>query len=179
VLRTVPAGWRNNPSQLHQRGYDSPAGELQVGYSLGRTPRFEINGEASVDLSVISVAADRVVLLVEGVRREFSVHAVGGVVFVDTPRGSLVLSEQLRFPQTVEKAAAGSLVAPMPGTVVSVEVAVGDEVVAGQLLAVLEAMKMEHQITAPVAGRVSAVLVTTHQTIDAGAVMVVVEAEAP
>jgi acetyl/propionyl-CoA carboxylase alpha subunit len=179
VLRTVPAGWRNNPSQLHQRGYDSPAGEFHVGYSLGRTPRFEINGEASVDLSVISVAADRVVLLVEGVRREFSVHAVGGVVFVDTPRGSLVLSEQPRFPQTVEKAAAGSLVAPMPGTVVSVEVEVGDQVVAGQLLAVLEAMKMEHQITAPIAGRVSAVLVTTRQTIDAGAVMVVVEAEAP
>jgi propionyl-CoA carboxylase alpha chain len=67
----------------------------------------------------------------------------------------------------------------MPGTVVSVEVEVGDQVVAGQLLAVLEAMKMEHQITAPVAGRVSAVFVTTRQTIDAGTVMVVVEAEAP
>ena len=79
----------------------------------------------------------------------------------------------------LDKAAAGSLVAPMPGTVVSVEVEVGDQVVAGQLLAVLEAMKMEHQITAPVAGRVSAVLVTTRQTIDAGTVMVVVEAEAP
>ncbi|MEO5839330.1 MAG: biotin carboxylase N-terminal domain-containing protein [Acidimicrobiales bacterium] len=179
VLAAVPAGWRNNPSQLHSRAYDSPAGELRVGYSLGREPRFEVNGEALAGVAVVSVAADHVALLVDGVRRTFSVHMVDDEVYVDTPRGSLVLREQPRFPQTVEKIAAGSLVAPMPGTVVSVEVAVGDQVVAGQLLAVLEAMKMEHQITAPVAGRVSAVLVTMRQTIDAGTVMVVIEAEAP
>jgi biotin carboxyl carrier protein len=60
---------------------------------------------------------------------------------------------------------------------VSVEVSVGDEVAAGQLLAVIEAMKMEHQITAPVAGRVTAVLVEVRQAVDAGAVMVVVESD--
>ena len=177
VLRTVPSGWRNNPSQLHRRSYDSPMGELHVGYALDRGARFEVNGDVLRATSVVSISNDRVVLLVEGVRRTFSVHLVGDDVFVDSPRGSLTLRAHPRFPQTIEKAAAGSLVAPMPGTVVSVEVQVGDEVVAGQLLAVLEAMKMEHQITAPVAGRVSAVLVTTRQTIDAGTVMVVVEAE--
>jgi acetyl/propionyl-CoA carboxylase alpha subunit len=177
VLRTLPAGWRNNPSQLQVRSYDSPDGELRVGYALDRGPLFEVNGEAIEGMSVISFASDRVVVLVDGVRRTYSVHMVGDEVYVDSPDGSLALREQPRFPQTVEKVAAGSLVAPMPGTVVSVLVAVGDEVVAGQLLAVLEAMKMEHQITAPVAGRVSAVLVASRQTIDAGAVMVVVEAE--
>jgi len=175
----VPSGWRNNPSQLHVRAYESRLGELRVGYTLARDPRFEVNGQAVADVGVISVASDRVELLVDGLRRSFALHIVDDEVFVDTPHGSLALREQPRFPQTVEKAAAGSLVAPMPGTVVSVEVEVGDQVVAGQLLAVLEAMKMEHQITAPIAGRVSAVLVTTRQTIDAGAVMVVVEAEDP
>jgi acetyl/propionyl-CoA carboxylase alpha subunit len=179
VLASVPSGWRNNPSQLHIRAYDSPAGELRVGYSLHRDPRFEVNGEAHAGVAVVSVSSDHVVLLVDGVRRTFSVHMVGDEVYVDNSHGSTMLRQQPRFPQTVDKAAAGSLVAPMPGTVVSVEVEVGDQVVAGQLLAVLEAMKMEHQITAPVAGRVSAVLVTTRQTVDAGAVMVVVEAEAP
>jgi acetyl/propionyl-CoA carboxylase alpha subunit len=179
VLRTVPSGWRNNPSQLHIRDFDSPAGEFRVGYSRHRDGRFEVNGEMLAGLGAVFVASDHVVLLVDGVRQTFSVHIVGDEIYVDTPHGSLALREQPRFPQTLEKAAAGSLVAPMPGTVVSVEVEVGDQVVAGQLLAVLEAMKMEHQITAPIAGRVSAVLVTTRQTIDAGAVMVVVEAEAP
>jgi acetyl/propionyl-CoA carboxylase alpha subunit len=179
VLRGMPSGWRNNPSQLHVRVYESNVGELRVGYALGRAPRFEINGEARPDLAVLAMANDDVVLLVDGVRRRFSVHLVDDVAYVDCPRGSLALREQPRFPPAVEKTAAGSLVAPMPGTVVSVEVDVGDEVAPGQLLAVIEAMKMEHQITAPVAGRVTAVLVEVRQAVDAGAVMVVVEAEAP
>jgi acetyl/propionyl-CoA carboxylase alpha subunit len=178
VLRTVPSGWRNNPSQRHVRAYDSPLGELRVGYTLGRAPRFEVNGEPLDHVTALSISFDHVVLLVDGVRGAFDVHLVDDVAYVDTPRGSLALREQPRFPAAVEKAAAGSLVAPMPGTVVSVEVSVGDEVVAGQLLAVIEAMKMEHQITAPVAGRVTAVLVEVRQAVDAGAVLVVVESDA-
>jgi acyl-CoA carboxylase subunit alpha len=175
VLGAVTSGWRNNPSQLHVRSYDSAIGELRVGYSLSRGGRFEVNGTPLTDVAVVALAEERVVLLVAGVRRVFAVHIAGDETYVDTPRGGLALHEQSRFPRATEDMAAGSLVAPMPGTVVSVEVDVGDEVVAGQLLAVLEAMKMEHQITAPVAGRVSAVLVTVRQSIDAGAVMVVVD----
>ena len=51
-----------------------------------------------------------------------------------------------RFPEPDAAEAAGSLVAPMPGAVLRVVVAAGDDVVAGQLLVVLEAMKMEHQV---------------------------------
>ena len=69
VLRTVPSGWRNNPSQLHIRDYDSPVGELRVGYSLHRDRRFEVNGEALAGVAVVSVASDQVVLLVDGVRQ--------------------------------------------------------------------------------------------------------------
>lgn len=48
-----------------------------------------------------------------------------------------------------------TLAAPMPGTVTVVKVAVGDEVVVGQSLLVVEAMKMEHVISAPHAGTVT------------------------
>ena len=178
VLGAAPSGWRNNPSQLNIRAYDSNVGELRVGYSLDRTPRFEVNGDPLTEVAVLAIAHDHVVLLIDGVRRSFAVHLVDDVAYVDSPRGGLALREQPRFPQTIEKAAAGSLVAPMPGTVVSVDVEAGDEVVAGQLLAVIEAMKMEHQIMAPVAGRVTAVLVEVRQAVDAGAVMVVIEEEA-
>jgi len=47
---------------------------------------------------------------------------------------------------------AGGLVAPMPGTVLAVHATAGDAVAAGQLLMIVEAMKMEHRITAPRAG---------------------------
>jgi biotin carboxyl carrier protein len=64
--------------------------------------------------------------------------------------------------------------------VVRLRARAGDEVAAGAVLAILEAMKMEHQVTAPHAGRVAAVLVEEGQAVEAGAVLAVVEpAETP
>ncbi|MFI1397635.1 acetyl/propionyl/methylcrotonyl-CoA carboxylase subunit alpha [Streptomyces sp. NPDC020681] len=62
-------------------------------------------------------------------------------------------------------AGADTLAAPMPGTVTVVKVAVGDEVVAGQSLLVVEAMKMEHVISAPHAGTVAELDVTPGTTV--------------
>jgi len=67
---------------------------------------------------------------------------------------------------------AGAITAPMPGKVVSVAVAPGDTVDAGQVVVVLEAMKMETGVTTPGAGTVGAVLVTAGDTVDAGALLV-------
>lgn len=61
------------------------------------------------------------------------------------------------FGDHVHVAGDGTLVAPMPGTVLAVDVAVGDAVVEGQRLGVLEAMKMELALKAPFAGTVTAV----------------------
>ncbi|MFE2376062.1 biotin carboxylase N-terminal domain-containing protein [Streptomyces sp. NPDC059398] len=69
---------------------------------------------------------------------------------------------------------AGSLTAPMPGTVTLVKVATGDEVVAGQGLLVVEAMKMEHLITAPHAGTVTELDVAPGTTVAMDQVLVVV-----
>jgi propionyl-CoA carboxylase alpha chain len=56
-----------------------------------------------------------------------------------------------------------------------VEVAEGDAVVAGQVLLVLEAMKMEHPVTAPVSGTVREVAVAAGQQVDGGQVLAVVD----
>ena len=70
----------------------------------------------------------------------------------------------------------GSLEAPMPGTVLKVNVAVGDKVEAGQTLLVLEAMKMEHEIKAPTDGTVTAIAAVEGAMVNPGKKLVTVDA---
>ena len=72
-------------------------------------------------------------------------------------------------------AGSGKVAVPMQGTIVKILVAVGDEVIAGQPVCVLEAMKMENQIGADKAGKVTEIKVTTGQTVGAGDIVIVIE----
>jgi propionyl-CoA carboxylase alpha chain len=65
----------------------------------------------------------------------------------------------------------------MPGNVLRVEVEPGDRVAEGQEVLVLEAMKMEHRISAPAAGVVSGVHVEKGRQVEAGAVLAIIEEE--
>ncbi|HEY8703268.1 MAG TPA: biotin carboxylase N-terminal domain-containing protein [Gaiellaceae bacterium] len=167
----LPSGWRNVPSQLHRTRFEG----FDVGYRLGHGLALEVDGERIADARLHACAPDAVELETEGVRRRYEVHLVGGTAFVDSALGSSTLVELDRFPEPAEETAAGALVAPMPGAVVRVDVAPGEEVVAGQSLVVVEAMKMEHTIAAPHAGRVSAVHVEAGEQVDGGRVVVVLE----
>ena len=73
--------------------------------------------------------------------------------------------------------AEGSLHAPMPGQVIAVNVEVGQAVAQGEVLLIIEAMKMEHRITAPYAGTVSAIRYNTGDTVQQDAVMLALDAE--
>jgi acetyl-CoA/propionyl-CoA carboxylase biotin carboxyl carrier protein len=70
----------------------------------------------------------------------------------------------------------GSVRSPMPGTVISLGVAVGDEVAAGAVVAIVEAMKMEHTLRAPVDGVVAEVMVAAGSTVALDQVLVRIEA---
>ena len=78
------------------------------------------------------------------------------VVDVDSPRGHARLARVPRFTDPADAVASGSLLAPMPGTVVRVAVEAGaTRSAAGQAVLVLEAMKMQHTVSAPAAGTVT------------------------
>ena len=84
-----------------------------------------------------------------------------------------------RFPLPGSQLDPGSLVAPLPGTVVRVHVAEGDHVSAGDILVAIEAMKMEHEIRAGHAGVVAEVAVAAGDQVEAGRLLVVIEESEP
>ncbi|HEX8394810.1 MAG TPA: acetyl-CoA carboxylase biotin carboxyl carrier protein subunit [Longimicrobium sp.] len=76
---------------------------------------------------------------------------------------------------TADDAADKTILAPMPGLVLKVEVEVGQTVRAGQGVVVVEAMKMENELKAPADGVVASIAVAPGQTVDKGAVLIVLE----
>lgn len=96
---------------------------------------------------------------------------------VRAARGRWVFNYQDPLAQTrfEEEQNGGSLSAPMPGKILSISVESGDTVETGQLLLVLEAMKMEHSITAPHAGTVTELFFTQGDQVTEGAALLAIE----
>ena len=165
-----PAGWRNVPSQSQWTSFDG----TRVDYAVTRSGLMASVDGAALDVHLWSASPSRVDLTVDGIRRSFDV-ALGATTYVDSALGHSALVEDPRFPVPGSALAAGSLTAPMPGTVLRVAVAVGDEVKTGDVLVVLEAMKMEHAVRAVSDGVVSEVPADAGTQVDAGAVLVVLD----
>jgi 3-methylcrotonyl-CoA carboxylase alpha subunit len=106
-------------------------------------------------------------------RMTVEVHAHGERHAIFAPGGSAVvrLFDPIAHAGQASGAAAGSLTAPMPGKIVTVHVKAGDTVKAGQALAVMEAMKMEHSIAAPCDGVIKEVLYGPGDPVGEGAAL--------
>jgi len=168
----VPSGWRNLASQPQRKSYRVGEETHEVAYRLTR------DGLVAEDnIRLVSSAPDRVVLVVDGVRRSFDVAAYDGLVCVDSSLGSVALTPVERFTDPSQQVSPGSLLAPMPGTVIRVGVEVGQQVEQGQPLLWLEAMKMEHTIAAPADGVLRELRVEAGQQVEVGAVLAVVGEE--
>jgi propionyl-CoA carboxylase alpha chain len=168
----VPSGWRNVVSQPQT----ITLGEHEVRWRSTRDGLdYDGGPDHDGDVTLVRATPRDVVLDVDGVRRRYRVARYGDTVHVDTADGGVRFEIAPRFVDPAGQVAAGSLVAPMPGAVVRIAVAVGDNVTAGQPVLWLEAMKMQHQITAPADGIVSELPVAVGQQIDVGAVLAVVD----
>jgi propionyl-CoA carboxylase alpha chain len=179
VLRGVPSGWRNVPNEDQVTVLRCGEQHLEVRYAFGRSGlRVAVGGKDLPGVVGGEIGPEGVDLTVGGIRRRYRVHWVGDTAYVDSPLGSSVLAEIPRFTEPGSTAPAGSLLAPMPGTVVRIAVAHGDSVSAHDPIIVLEAMKMEHAIRAPAAGLVTEVNVRVGQTVDTGTELARVEAAA-
>ncbi|HBF79113.1 MAG TPA: acety-l/propionyl-CoA carboxylase subunit alpha [Streptomyces sp.] len=163
-------GWRNLASQPQVKRYAVAGEEHEVRYHHTRT------GLTAEGVHVVQAGPDRVVLEADGVRRRFDIARYGDRIHVN----ATALTALPRFPDPTAQHAPGSLLAPMPGTVVRVAEGLteGATVQEGQPLLWLEAMKMEHRITAPVTGRLTALPAAPGQQVEVGALLAVVEGDA-
>ena len=125
--------------------------------------------EASAPLS-FSRGVDGIVLQYAGQRLTVRVERSGEVAHVFAPQGATQITVIDALAHAGEtQAEGGRLTAPMPGKVVSFAVKAGDTVAKGQVLAVMEAMKMEHTIAAPSDGVVAELLYAPGDQVAEGA----------
>lgn len=167
VQRGIPAAWRNVVSQPQRTVFEETTVEW-----LGGSAGYAVDGHV-----VVAAGPERVTLETDGVRTTYAIAVNGAAVDVDSPRGHVRLTRVPRFVDPADQVASGSLLAPMPGTVVSVAVEAGQQVEAGQPVLVLEAMKMQHTVSAPYAGVVTEIDVKPGAQVAAGEVLAVVEEE--
>ncbi|MDF1604325.1 biotin carboxylase N-terminal domain-containing protein [Nocardioides sp. YIM 152315] len=162
VQRGIPVAWRNVVSQPQRAVFEEAEVEWYGAYAVdGHT--------------VVSAGSESVTLETDGVRTTYAITVNGRDVDVDSSRGHVHLTRVPRFVDPAEQVASGSLLAPMPGTVVSVAVETGQEVEAGQQVLVLEAMKMQHPVLSPYAGTVTEIDAKPGAQVAAGEVLAVVE----
>ena len=178
VLASLPSGFRNNPSAPQTAAYEQNGPPVEVTYRFDRDGlTATVAGKPVPGATVLSATPARVDLVCAGIRRIVDVTRIGATAYVDSALGHDALAEVERFPDPSAAAHAGSLLAPMPGTVVRIAVAAGDSVAAGSAIITIEAMKMEHTIRTPAAGVVTDLPVPLGAQVDSGTVLAVVEEE--
>ena len=175
---SIPSGWRNNRWRPQDVTYRLAGDAIEVRYVAGPGGRFAVE-TAGRDSQVVVLAADAgaIELEIDALRRRFRVAVQGDKVFLHGPLGSAELTEVPRFAPHWSDDTVGGCLAPMPGIVRQVLVAVGDCVEKGAVMVILEAMKMEHPLVANAPGTVKEVRVEVGQMVDPDAVMVVIEPE--
>jgi len=174
----LPGGWRLGESawtrwRVQASGHDP----IEV-RTRGRTAAAElVVGEGAPTRASAWWQDGDLVVTCDRITRRYTCAADGAAVWLGRDGHSWELREQQHLDAAwrTEQGAGGAVRAPMPGTITVVDVAEGQQVTAGARLLVLEAMKMEHVLTAPVNGVVRELRARTGGTVERGSVLLVVD----
>jgi geranyl-CoA carboxylase alpha subunit len=148
------AGWRNNASvPLHYRiGLEGQDWPVQLNTVPGQPYRIQVATQM-LNLNVIECDGRWATLEIDGIRQRHAYRLEAGRLWLFTRPGSLQLVDRTQAPvRSQANVSCGTLKAPMDGAVIDVLVSEGSKVSKGQLLVVLEAMKMEHPLKAGIDG---------------------------
>ena len=174
--------------------------ELLDWVSMGRvtdTRRYDL-GEQTYDVSLVPLSVgeyevtvndqthhvritdmgdSHVITEIDGLAHRYHYHdEAPATLYLSSDNLSMMLADSTRIPPEAQDAAGGgTITAPMHGQLLSIDVAAGEAVQKGQRIAVLEAMKMQHEIIAPGDGCVVEVAASAGKQIGAGDVIMMLE----
>ena len=172
-------GWRLNAAS--DQALTLRAGDTERAFTLRRTAAgFQVRwADGAVDAQVEPLDWPELRLGVDGLQVRAAVVPDRAAVWLCTRdrTARFTIVDPLHRAYDGEERSAGDLRSPMPGRVVTVEVAAGDRVTRGQTLMTLEAMKMEHDITAPFDGRVAAIHYRPGDLVEEGADLARIDAD--
>jgi biotin carboxyl carrier protein len=129
-----------------------------------------------VKTDIVEVERNVYSILVDGV--SYEARIIGNEVTIGGARLSIEIDDPRQWKRSAgaaDSSGHASLTAAMPGKIVRVLVAVGDEVIAGQPLLVIEAMKMQNELKSPRTGRVTAIEVKENESVNAGALLATID----
>lgn len=170
----APSNWRNAGLPPTLISFDAGSeGPIDVAYRSARDGVFTLTSGETV--TVVDWQDGEVTIEIDRRRHTSRITRTGADLHVQIPGTTITLQQRPRFPLPGMELPTGGLVAPMPGAVIDVRCALGDQVAAGSILVVLEAMKMEHHITAPFDGTVSKLSVKVGDHVDNGQLLLAID----
>jgi propionyl-CoA carboxylase alpha chain len=176
----APAGFRNVPSEPLHFVYESMVGTHRVSYTWSAFDparcHVEIDGRKTdariVSHTNIDQHTDQLTIEIDRITSTRTVRVLETRTWVNDAVGQSEFNEVSKFPVSASSGGAHGPIAPVPGRVVAVNVAIGQQVKAGDALVIMEAMKMEHRVEAPHDGVVSELFCVVGDQVDAHQVLV-------
>ncbi|PKL77023.1 MAG: hypothetical protein CVV27_07250, partial [Candidatus Melainabacteria bacterium HGW-Melainabacteria-1] len=173
----LPSGWRNSPGAHQYKGIQVGGQSLTVTYRARPELLFDMQVE-DTRYQVRLLAAETQVLSLEidGLRRHYSLAQAEAGLWIHHPAlGCQWIGYAPRFPAAEGDQSHAGYSATMPGKILRVLVEVGQSVLAGQALMVLESMKMESTLCAACAGVVQQVWVSAGERVEAGTDLLLID----
>ena len=175
VLEGIPSGWSNARLPKQRIAFEMDTRLIEIYYMCNRDGSFTVDNQHEVVLHDWSESA--VDIEIDGIRTLSSVSMDGDQLLVQCLGGNKLLIIQPRFKSSQDQEQQGSLVSPMPGKVVELQVKQGDRVKAGDNLLMIEAMKMNHIVKANEDGVIAELFVQENDQLDYGAVLMIIKSE--
>jgi len=173
VLEGIPSGWSNARLPKQRIAFEMDTRLIEIYYMCNRDGSFTVDNQHEVVLHDWSESA--VDIEIDGIRTLSSISMDGDQLLVQCLGGNKLLIIQPRFKSSQDQEQQGSLVSPMPGKVVELQVKQGDRVKAGDNLLMIEAMKMNHIVKANEDGVIAELFVQENDQLDYGAVLMIIE----
>ena len=172
--------WSSRGRSVSVRDYGTPDAANIVTLETTSTGEYGVQvGEHTHQVALQSFATPHCELVCDGLRTPYQFVELEGVTLhISSPHHTAVFTDRRRItPDAEEVAGGGTVVAPMHGQLLTVEVEPGDVVEQGRRLAVLEAMKMQHEICAPASGAVIEITVREGAQVAAGDTLILLDVE--